>query len=70
MINCPNCGAPLISHFRCEYCGTHFHNSIDDIDVDFENEIVLYADNVPFERYFINPALNVSAPHLPLKQTR
>ncbi len=24
MINCPNCGAPIVSD-KCEYCGTVFH---------------------------------------------
>ena len=23
MTNCPNCGAPIVSH-KCEYCGTIF----------------------------------------------
>ena len=39
ILNCPNCGAPINGE-KCEYCGTRFKD-------DTEDELILYADNVP-----------------------
>lgn len=39
-INCPNCGAPIDGFLnKCPYCDAPY--------IDGQEEIILYADNVP-----------------------
>lgn len=80
-IKCPNCGAPLLVPFLCEYCGSRFEQDYEQIDIDFDNLRimqpdssadfdVLYADGKIFDVVPRNPALYIASPVLPTKNNK
>lgn len=74
MINCPNCGAPLIVPFRCEYCGSRFKQQYERIDLDFNAlpivSSALYKNDAFDALSYANPALCVKTTALPTKTIR
>lgn len=73
-LKCPNCGAPLIVPFRCEYCGSRFEQQYERIDLDFDKLPIvsgaLYANDAVVALSCANPALCVKMPDLPTRTIR